>query len=370
MRVGFLVTSAERGGTEQWIETLARRLDRRAVEPVAVLTVKGPGPMVERWKAAGLEVRCFGWNGLPPPWAAFSIRRAAEAMRCDLLHCFNYRAVILGRLAKAIGGKFRLISSLRSDPAWFHGWLRRLFRWTWRWDDLYLDNSENGRRRLTQWGYPPERIRLARGGVATTAPPADRAEIRRRLGIPEEAPAILYVGRFRPEKGVDLLVRAAGIMVCREAIFFLVGDGPQEEQLKQQVRAAGWEDRFRFVGFQEDLGPWFSAADIFALPSRVEGMSNALLAAMAAGLPCVATAVGGNPEVLAPREVPPGEPPAGLLVPPENVPALAAGLDRLASRPELRRELGERGRKVAARFSLEEAVEAHRRAYEEIGRPG
>jgi glycosyltransferase involved in cell wall biosynthesis len=118
--------------------------------------------------------------------------------------------------------------------------------------------------------------------------------------------------------------------------------------------------RVHFVGHQEDILPWLAALDVFVLSSDWEGMSNALLEAMAAGLPVVATAVGGTPEVVVDGVT-------GLLVPPHDPISLAEAIVRLLDAPDLRRQMGQAGReRVKKRFTVERMVEQTQTLYEHI----
>ena len=126
-----------------------------------------------------------------------------------------------------------------------------------------------------------------------------------------------------------------------------VGEGNQLPELLEQCNRLGLEDNIHFVGHQQDVAEWLPHFDIFALPSAWEGISLALLEAMAAGLPVVATAVGGTPEVVLDEQT-------GLLTPPGDPQAMAAALERLLSDPALRQEMGAAGQaRVSASFAIE-----------------
>jgi glycosyltransferase involved in cell wall biosynthesis len=130
----------------------------------------------------------------------------------------------------------------------------------------------------------------------------------------------------------------------------VVGDGPERAQLEALAGQLGLADRVHLAGHQQDVRPWLAALDVLVLSSDWEGMPNALLEAMAAGLPIVATAVGGVPEVVVDGAT-------GLLVPPGDPSALAEAITRLLRDPDLRRTMGQAGRaRVERRFSINETV--------------
>jgi glycosyltransferase involved in cell wall biosynthesis len=215
---------------------------------------------------------------------------------------------------------------------------------------------------LARAGIPRDRIRSIPNGVDTRrfspAQDAERRRERRALGLPP-VPLAIYAGRLAPEKGVDLLLdgwaeaRRRGClgMVC------VVGEGPERAALERRARRHGVAGAVRFAGATDDVGPWLRAADAFVLPSRQEGLSVALLEAMASGLAVVATEVGGNPEAA-------GD--AALLVPPEPA-ALAGALCRVLGEPGTARELGERARRrVLARYGIGEVARRHLELYREV----
>jgi glycosyltransferase involved in cell wall biosynthesis len=177
--------------------------------------------------------------------------------------------------------------------------------------------SEPIRDELVGAGIPGARIRRIPNGVDTSrfAPvgAAERARLRRAAGLPAGALAI-YAGRLAPEKGADVLLDAwAALAPAAPATLCLVGDGPERAALEARARALGIEDRVRFAGAREDVAPWLRAADLFVLPSRTEGLSVALLEAMACGLAVVATDVGATREAAGAGGavvVPPGRPDA------------------------------------------------------------
>jgi glycosyltransferase involved in cell wall biosynthesis len=172
-------------------------------------------------------------------------------------------------------------------------------------------------------GADPARVTVVHNGVdARTFHPGPRREARRRLDLEDVAPIILFVGHLAHVKGLDYLIDAcAGL--ARDGVAFrcyLIGKGPSEDALKQQIARQGLDDRVFLPGPRDhaELADWYRAADVLALPSRSEGYPNVLLEAQACGLPFVASRVGGIPEI-AERGV-------GRLVPVGDVAQLAQSL--------------------------------------------
>jgi glycosyltransferase involved in cell wall biosynthesis len=196
-------------------------------------------------------------------------------------------------------------------------------------DDV-LSVSADLRQRVVELGVPPDRSHLWRQGIeADVFGPGNQAAARHRLGIPAGDPIVVWVGRMVPVKGLDVLVRAAGLLRDRGVKFrlFLVGDGPLRGQLAADCAGAGLSGRVQFSGPCDhgQLADWYRAADLTVLPSRSEGLPNVLRESVACGTPFVASRVGGIPEI--------ADPALDRLVPPEEPGALADAMaDALAAR--------------------------------------
>jgi glycosyltransferase involved in cell wall biosynthesis len=228
-------------------------------------------------------------------------------------------------------------------------------------------NSEFTRKHYVEMGFELPKTVLLPPTVDPgryAAPPGARARLRSRLGV-EGRFVVLSVGRMVRRKAHDLLLRAVAEL-AREGepvAAVVVGDGPERGRLETLARELGVEDRVRFAGFvgERELGEYYAAADAFAMPSRrlagrdgVEGFGMVFLEAGAAGLPVIGAATGGIPEAV-------DEGRTGLLVPEDDVRALAAAIRRLAQDPQTAKRMGQEGRHRACR-DAREAVEALWRA--------
>lgn len=180
--------------------------------------------------------------------------------------------------------------------------------------------------RVVELGVPGEKVHAMRRGVdASTFYPGDRPAARRALRLPTDGRLLLWVGRFEPVKGVDVLLDAFERLrsADRAVRLALVGDGSLRSELEAQAARRGVAERVHFVGrvAHDQLGGWFRAADATVLPSRSEGMPNVLLESLACGTPWVASAVGGVPEIAGHA--------AARLVPPDDASALAEAIGGL-----------------------------------------
>jgi len=187
-------------------------------------------------------------------------------------------------------------------------------------------------------GIDPGRVDVQHNGVdGERFCIRDKRELRNRLEIDQAPPSIVYVGRLSPEKGVDILIGAAAeLQATRGESFrlYIVGGGPEESELKDEVRRLGLGGIVRFVGSRphDEIPNWVGAADVLCLPSRSEGCPNVVMEATASGVPVAASKVGGLPEIVDHRN--------GVLVEPESPTALADGiwqaLDREWNREAIR----------------------------------
>ena len=203
----------------------------------------------------------------------------------------------------------------------------------------------------------PRQIARLRNGV-------DLSRFTARAAPPPGPPRVLFLGRLGEQKRVDLLLEALSLLRRRvpEAELDVAGDGPLMQGLQVHAERLGLRRAARFLGRQEDVLPLLAAAHVLALPSAVEGTSNALLEAMASGLPVVATRVGGTLELVRDGV-------EGLLVPPDDARALAAALERVLLEPGLAARLGAAGRdRVEHEHDLGRVVDAHLELFREVAR--
>lgn len=220
-------------------------------------------------------------------------------------------------------------------------------------------------------GIDPARIDSVPTGIDPAAfIPRDKGEARRQLHLPESAPLVGIVATLRSWKGHRFLLDALPRLRRAEVRLVIVGDGPQRAALEAQADSLGVRARVIFAGQQNDVAPWLAALDVFALPSYAnEGVPQALLQAMFAGVPCVTTDAGAIPEIARDGDT-------ALVVARENVDALAAGIDRLLLVPSVAQGLAERARAyVVPRFGLDTMLDrmeaVFRRALaEQRARPG
>lgn len=230
--------------------------------------------------------------------------------------------------------------------------------------DAFVALNDEVAEELRAAGYPQERIVLIPNGVPVP-PPRDMAErqayrrhLRDRFSIElaAETPIAVFAGRLSPEKELPTLVEAWGRLTGthRRATLLLLGDGPMREQLSRAISDAGLDGRIHMLGNVDDVEPIQRAADVFVLPSSQEGMSIALLEAMALGLPVVASDIPGNRRVLQAGA-------EGVLVPPRDAAGLVSAIRSVLEAPDCAQRMATAARaRVEGEFSLARMAEAHR----------
>ncbi|MCK4412274.1 MAG: glycosyltransferase [Candidatus Eisenbacteria sp.] len=287
----------------------------------------GGGPMISELDRRGIPWRVLPSHAMWTPWGLLGLLRVLRHERPDLLYLHAGRIFsILARLAGV--PCLERINVPRAPGA--GGWSR------WRWIDRLCTRlatralvvSHALRRQLIARGVPPEKVIVLRDPVDPEAlrRPELRARVRRRLALSPETPMILNVGRLVSAKAQrDLLRIAAASREQRpDARFLIVGSGPLEDLLNREIARLNLTDRVALLPFDEQIAGYYAAADLYLQTSHWEGLPGVVLEARAAGLPVVATDVGGTAEALVGHE-------ASRLIEAGNVAALAdAVADALA----------------------------------------
>lgn len=363
MKLVHLTASTFFGGPERQMLGLAAALPA-SVRTTVVSFAEGGRCAAFLAEAAGQGVPAVALRSDFPRVAA-SVGELAGVLRssaADVLLCHGYKANILGRVAARRAG-VPCVAVSRGWTAEDHK--VRAYEWLDRRHLALMDHvvcvSDGQAAKVRRWCRVPERrlsvIRnAARPAVFERAGAADPAALRGFF--PGDIPVsnvVVAAGRLSPEKGFDVLTDAAAEVVRAEPStgFVLFGEGAMRADLERRVAALGLAGRFVLPGFRDDLDSLLPAADVAVLPSFTEGLPNVALEASAAGVPVVATAVGGTPEVVADRET-------GLLVPPADPAALAAALLTLLRDPATRSRMGAAGRRrMRERFTFAAQADAY-----------
>jgi glycosyltransferase involved in cell wall biosynthesis len=320
-------------------------------------------------RAQGYEVVSLGLDiKRTSTWRVVAaVRRLLKAAGPDILHTHLYHPNFYGRLGSLGLGLTGVVAAVHNSytRVKFHrrGW-NFLLSWA---SDRVLVGSAQVRQDVRRYdGVPASRLLLMPYGIplAELDTRLSREESRERLGLSREGLVVGAVGRLEEQKGHAHLLAALPELRRQipDLVVLLVGEGRLEEALRRQVRELGLESTVRFLGTRRDLPEIFRALDIFVQPSLWEGLPLALLKAMGAGLPVVATRVSGSREAIADGV-------NGCLVAPGDPEALARAILQLHRQPEVRRRLGDEARgSVAARYSLEAMLQKLEELYLDVWR--
>jgi glycosyltransferase involved in cell wall biosynthesis len=384
LRIAMLLPNLQVGGSQEVVCSLARALTADDCQPIACALFEG-GPLEADLRDQGTPVEVLHLQRRPLralPWCVadccrmwLRLRQFLKANRINVIQTNNLGSqdYLTLAVAKTLGVPvvtFNFHSERifppereRSTLAAIRSWLYRRCR---RWASDYVAVSPGTKDSMLQrLKLKSDQVTVICNGVDTErfSQADNRCRVRARLGLPESAQLLTTVGTLKPVKGHEHLIAAAGRVREHydDVHFLLVGDGPLRPELEAQVAAAKLADRIHFLGSRRDVGELLAASDAFVLPSLWEGLSMALLEAMAAGKPVVATRVSGTSSVLEGTG-------GGLLVPPGDANALAeAILSLLARSPQERRAMGEAARRqVVANFSVHKQAEEYRQLYRRL----
>lgn len=335
-----------------------------------VVTMTAGGPLRERLPAE-VAVHCVDKRAGIDLRAVARLARLFRRLRPDVVHSRNWGAldaVLAARLAGVRAVVHGEHGREASDPLGLNPRRNRIRRVLGPLVSRFVTVSFD----LRDWlvgtvGIPAGKVLTIHNGVDTARfSDGDPMEARRTLGLPADAIVIGTVGRLDPVKDqVGLLAAFAAFPDSPSGPrLAIVGEGPCRQALEGEIARLRLTGRAQLCGERRDIPSVLRAFDVFALPSRAEGISNTILEAMATGLPVVATDVGGNPELVEPDVT-------GRLVPAGDPPALEAALRSYVSDPYLRAQHGKAGReRVLQHFSLERMAQAHTDLYASLSRSG
>ncbi|HTU91283.1 MAG TPA: glycosyltransferase [Gemmataceae bacterium] len=306
-------------------------------------------------------------NDTPRLWSAVrEIAGHLERFGADVLCCHGYKANLLGRMA-ARRQKIPVVAVAR-------GWTaesfkvrlyERLDRFHLRWMDEVVCVSGAQAARVRRAGVRAERIRVIYNAIDPTrfheSDTRYRAKLLRYFRQPRTH-IVGAAGRLSPEKGFKVLVRAAELVLREQPSvgFLLFGEGPERASLQKQINAAGLGQSFILASFRADLDRFLPHFDLLALPSYTEGMPNVVLEAFAAGVPVVATAVGGTPEIVE-------DDVSGYLVSAGDAETMAERICQALDNADELPDMGRRGRLcVQEKFGFATQAESYRALFEQL----
>jgi glycosyltransferase involved in cell wall biosynthesis len=366
------------GGTERQFVNLALSLDPSRFA-VHFGCLRRWGQLLEPIEQRGipiLDYQVFTFRNLKTIRAQLRLARDIRHHGIQIVHTYNFYANVFAIPAAKLAGA-RVVASIRDMGVYLSPAQRLVQRMVCRLADQIVVNANAIRDWLIADGLPAHRIKVIPNGVDFKRfDPIERTgALRRELGVASDAPLIGVIGRIATLKGLEHFLKAAAIVASRfpSSRFLIIGDevfatrgetverdGNYTRELLRQAEELGLKDRVVFTGFRSDIEKILSELTVSVQPSLSEGMSNTLLESMAAGVPVVATSVGGAVEAVQ-DEV------NGLLVPPGDPNALANAICRFLDARDFAVRLGQAGRhSVTDRFSMNRMVETTSSLYESL----
>lgn len=339
-----------------------------------VISMSDAGVFGERLQQAHVDVHCLHMKGVKLLTGWWALRRLLKKLQPDVVQTWMYHADLLGGLAARSVGIKTIAWGIRNSGENLHhsslkaravaslcakvsGWLPQQI----------VACAENAARRHKQWGYKAEKMRVIPNGydLSQWHPQPERAAaLRAQLGIAPETPMLLTVGRWNPLKDHPNLLSALGRLKRAGTVWHavLVGDGIDNDnaELMRLITQEGLHDRITLLGRRDDVPVIMAAADIHVLSSKAEGFPNVVCEAMVSRALCVVTDVGDAARIVAEE---------GIVVPPRNAQALAAGIEKalqLIVEPALAAQLDRAAQRVAQRYSLSTMVESYEKLWHDM----
>lgn len=356
-----IIDSLPREGAEVLLYDLIQRGDRRRFSYLVCVLTRGGG-VADMLKEIDVPVYVLGRRSFWDLPAFGRLARLIKNKNVDIVHTHLFSSHLWGRLAGLLNGRVTTFGTEHNMSEWKGSWRRvadylsAFFTERIIAVSLPVKNSLISVCRIT-----PEKVVVVKNGLNLDRFPA-RVNRKRKLGelnLKEEGKLVGMAAALTPKKGHRYFIEAAS-RIAREredTCFLLLGEGELRERIEEMIRARGLRERVLLLGSRTDPLEIISLLDVFVLSSVREGLSLALLEAMALGKATVATAVGGTPELIENGV-------SGLLVPPGDVDALREAIERILDRPELGKKLGRAAREtVVKNYNFASTVRAYEKMY-------
>ncbi|BDF71921.1 glycosyl transferase [Oscillospiraceae bacterium] len=355
LKVLYLLNYAGKAGTERYVETLVKYLNGEKIQ--AYFAYNEGGLLVERMQEAGVSVRQIAMRRRFDLKAAKVLAALCTEWDIDVVHCHYLREHYTALLAKRFNKKIRVVYTnhfvMANDAV-----TRISNRWMDKRQDQMIAVCNRGKEQLVANGWSGDRITVIFNAVDPAAWAGERASstLRAELGLAQEDFVMLCASRFADDKGHKYLIDSVKRLTEISSVPFtlvLAGDGPLLEPAREQVKRLGLEERVKFIGFRKDIKNLYKGADLYVNSSRHEALSFLIIEAMAAGLPVIATDMGGN------RDIVNDEAGCGALVEYDNPESMAQAMKRLMEDPELLARCRENALKtIREKFEIHKLAQA------------
>jgi glycosyltransferase involved in cell wall biosynthesis len=358
MRALFITPSLGAGGAERHWSILLPGLRRRGID-ARLIALEGGGPFVEPLTDGGVPLEVLGMRHQADlrPLACSPLLRGFAP---DVIVSRSVSALYVGHLVAMLRRLPHVFNEHRGAGLALSPRREAMVRLVAKHVDLVIAVSPDQASAAIERHFRPDRVVVISNGVPAPRVNESRAESRRQLGIPEAAVVAVLVASLRPEKRVPDFAQAvlSARRSCPELVGLIVGEGSERSSVELLTQGGSG---VRLLGHRDDVQRILAATDVFVLASEHEAVPMALLEAMAAGLPVLATGVGGIPAIVSDGE-------SGFLVPPRDPEAMAAKLAQLGADPHLRRSMGRTGARLhREHWQAEAMIDGYARVLTELG---
>ena len=364
LKVMLLVPTLDQSGAEKQLVLLACRLPPDEFD-VHVVAMTRSGPLAKELADHGVRLTVLGKKWKFDPFTFWRLRKLIQGEQPDILHTWLFAANAYARLivGHLMSHRPKIVVSERCVDVWKSGWQLWLDQKLIGRTDRLIGNSHAVAEFYRSIGYPDDIVRVIHNGISIPENvTTDREALLAELEIPVGSPVIGFIGRMaRQKRGEDIVFAMALVAILRpDAHLLMIGEGPERDKLMKFARDIAIDNLVRFTGHRADAAKLLSVMDVFWLASDFEGLSNSLMEAMAAGVPCIASDIPPNRELVVDGET-------GFLVRVGDRVGFQQFTDRLLSDAELARRLGDAGRERMRReFNIDSMVDAHAKLYREV----
>lgn len=365
-RVLYIVRKSE-GGMKRHLLSLLRFLDKEKYCLGVVCSFEKD--TIDYLKNQGIEVFELeigdGFNVKEDLSIIKKIRNIVREFKADIVHMHGFKASFVGRIA-CFNLPVKTIVTFHNFPGYnnMSEMKRRallfLIKFLNKRTDQFIAVSEALKKEMVaSERIEEDRIEVIYNCIDETLYKMGELDLRKEFNLPEDSFIVGSIARLIPSKGVQDLIEAAHLIKEADVFFFVAGDGPYRKSLEEKIKEKGIERRFFLLGFRDDIPSFLRNLDVFVLPSHEEGFGISVIEAMNEGVPVVATAVGGIPEIIQ-------EGVNGILVEKGNIESLSKAIKSLLKDAHLKETLSLKGKEAAKKFSCEEMVKRVEELYERI----
>jgi glycosyltransferase involved in cell wall biosynthesis len=355
-----IITWLPRGGIERRLVAVLPQLNKPPFH-VSLVCIRERGPLADELEQAGVPVSVVPLRSRLDPRGLWTLARWMRDQQIELVHSHMYRSNIPATIAARLAGVRHILCQVHNIDTWESCRQRMMDRWLMRWRTAMLAVSEGVKRNIvSNLRCPPERVCVLYNGIDIQQYGSSRPEpeLRHGLGIPEGHRLVVMLARLVEQKNHTRFLQALESIHSElppTSVLF-VGEGKLLGALEREVEERRLSDIVSFAGHRNDIPQILALSDLSAVTSDREGFSNAILESLAAGVPVVATDVGGNSEAIVDGK-------CGLLVEPDDLAGLARALKTVLTDDALRKRMSEDARQRAKRFSLDRMLKETRELY-------